>query len=71
MTMRFGLDKHPILARTYAALVMGALPFLFPVLFVIAYAPDAMLRFIEDLSRNYRDAWRVFKGDYHRKKEQA
>lgn len=57
--MRFGLHRHPTLARVYAVLVMIFLPALFPILFAIAYAPDVARTFIDDISRNYRDAWRV------------
>lgn len=71
MSMRFGLDRRPVAARIYAALVMLALPFLFPILFVIAYAPQALLTFLEDFSRNYRDAWSVLTGKYHRRRDGA
>lgn len=57
--MRFGLQRYPALARIYAVLVMILLPALFPFLFAIAYAPEVARTFIDDISRNYRDAWRV------------
>jgi hypothetical protein len=69
MSMRFGFDRRPVLARAYVALVMLLIPVLFPVLFAIAYAPRAAKTFWSDLSRNYRDAWDVLTGRYHRRQQ--
>jgi hypothetical protein len=71
MAMRFGLDRHPISARMYAAAVMLLLPPLFPLLFCISYAPEALRTFWSDLTMNYRNAWEILSGEYHKKQRAA
>ncbi|WP_456281639.1 hypothetical protein M1D55_19550 [Cupriavidus sp. JZ107] len=66
--LRFGLDNYPMLARAYSLLMMLAMPLLFPPLFVIAYAPKALRKFAYDVTMNYRDAWHIFTGRYHRER---
>lgn len=68
MSMRFGLDRRPMLARVYAAFILLAMPVLFPVLWAIAYAPLAWRTFCDDITRNYKDAWTVLTGRYHASK---
>lgn len=66
--IRFGLDRHPFLARVYAALVLLALPIFFLPFWVVAYLPDALRQFASDFMFNVRNAWSILDGSYFRRK---